>query len=782
MVIQSWALSSRTWHLPTAVAESAQHLWRVLAFIFIALGFTIRLHLLADPIVGWDEGWSTWLAQQDWRTIALRTAADEHPPLHYWFLNLWLLLSGGGAFALRYASVFFGVLTTALLYRTGLSISGPALGTAAALFLTVSAFHVRWSQEIKMYAPAVFLGLLVLYLMMSWVERPTGRHRLGYVIAAIAALLTHYLLALLVGMVGLAGIARLATQGKWRLVLEWVGMHGAVALFVIPWLLFYLSQAIVFQRRAPLTEAHFAWLTMTVLPLGVSALIEQYRAQALFFTIITGLGMLAFLFQQDAKQRWIGATLVTSLTLPLFSIYLGSRIESAFFHPKMAARYLVLFLPFYALLLANGLVAIWRARRWAGLALSVAGLMLLSGPLNVYLQGRANREDSIAALGRFLTAEHQEGDAVLLLADRNWPVFRFYASGTGSWLLVSETWRDPSDEQLRKLWQTLPYPPRRVWLIRNEGSPLVDPQRRVEAWLGRRLPLVEDVSFGSVAVQRFGASKPPQEAIRSNGAEHPRGTMLSFQSIPSRLTSGDVRYFSTYWSVPVEGQLLRVQLLLSAADGQVVWHEPTGHLLMPGHDAESTTILHALAVSALLPSGYYELSAEVEGIDSVREWPLQIIQIRQQVWQPGTDDLQPTLVVLEGRIALTGVHIRQREVKGAQSVEVGLRWRALTPLARSYKLFLHLVDDDGRIWAQRDDPPAGRRYPTIAWLAGESVYGRYLLRLPPETPQGKLSLVVGLYDPTTGQRLLINEATAVRDGSSAVIGQTTVPFSPRSGD
>ena len=161
---------------------------------------------------------------------------------------------------------------------------------------------------------------------------------------------------------------------------------------------------------------------------------------------------------------------------------------------------------------------------------------------------------------------------------------------------------------------------------------------------------------------------------------------------------------------------------------------------------------------------------------------MQIIQIRQQVWQPGTDDLQPTLVVLEGRIALTGVHIRQREVKGAQSVEVGLRWRALTPLARSYKLFLHLVDDDGRIWAQRDDPPAGRRYPTIAWLAGESVYGRYLLRLPPETPQGKLSLVVGLYDPTTGQRLLINEATAVRDGSSAVIGQTTVPFSPRSGD
>ena len=55
----------------------------------LLLAFGLRLYRLVDKPVWWDEGWSVWLARRDFLGIAVRTASDEHPPLHYWLLHLW---------------------------------------------------------------------------------------------------------------------------------------------------------------------------------------------------------------------------------------------------------------------------------------------------------------------------------------------------------------------------------------------------------------------------------------------------------------------------------------------------------------------------------------------------------------------------------------------------------------------------------------------------------------------------------------------------------------------
>ena len=54
------------------------------------LAFGLRLYRLADKNVWWDEGWTLWLSRLDLVQIALRTANDEHPPLHYWLMHFWL--------------------------------------------------------------------------------------------------------------------------------------------------------------------------------------------------------------------------------------------------------------------------------------------------------------------------------------------------------------------------------------------------------------------------------------------------------------------------------------------------------------------------------------------------------------------------------------------------------------------------------------------------------------------------------------------------------------------
>src|SRR5512135_2863909 len=100
-----------------------------IAMAITGLAFFLRVYRLADNNIWWDEGWTIWLSRHDLAWIALRTASDEHPPLHYWLVHFWDLVAGGDAaagaptqvqaFIGRFFSVFFGLLTVALLYRIG---------------------------------------------------------------------------------------------------------------------------------------------------------------------------------------------------------------------------------------------------------------------------------------------------------------------------------------------------------------------------------------------------------------------------------------------------------------------------------------------------------------------------------------------------------------------------------------------------------------------------------------------------------------------------------------
>src|SRR3989304_1790040 len=97
--------------------QSAHPLAFVSAVGVLLLAFLLRVHRLADQTVWWDEGWTIWMGHQSLVTIALRTASDEHPPLHYWLVDFLDDPAGAQAFNGRLLSAFFGGLTIALLCR-----------------------------------------------------------------------------------------------------------------------------------------------------------------------------------------------------------------------------------------------------------------------------------------------------------------------------------------------------------------------------------------------------------------------------------------------------------------------------------------------------------------------------------------------------------------------------------------------------------------------------------------------------------------------------------------
>jgi hypothetical protein len=90
---------------------------------------------------------------------------------------------------------------------------------------------------------------------------------------------------------------------------------------------------------------------------------------------------------------------------------------------------------------------------------------------------------------------------------------------------------------------------------------------------------------------------------------------------------------------------------------------------------------------------------------------------------------------------------------GIEDFELTLYWRVRAVVENDYTVFVHLVDQEGKLWGQGDGVPVGGMYPTSAWLPGQLVEDRHVVQVDPAAPAGSYRVLVGLYDPATLERL-----------------------------
>jgi hypothetical protein len=82
-----------------------------------------------------------------------------------------------------------------------------------------------------------------------------------------------------------------------------------------------------------------------------------------------------------------------------------------------------------------------------------------------------------------------------------------------------------------------------------------------------------------------------------------------------------------------------------------------------------------------------------------------------------------------------------------------LYWQSTDTPPADFTVFTQLIGPDNQVWAQWDNPPQAGRYPTTAWTKNDTVVDRYTLTLNEDAPAGDYRLLVGMYNPTTGERL-----------------------------
>ncbi len=91
-------------------------------------------------------------------------------------------------------------------------------------------------------------------------------------------------------------------------------------------------------------------------------------------------------------------------------------------------------------------------------------------------------------------------------------------------------------------------------------------------------------------------------------------------------------------------------------------------------------------------------------------------------------------------------------IRSTQLLELKLYWQARANLVTDYKVFVHLVDDQGNVVDQRDAFPGENRYPTRIWEQDEKVVDIHDLPLK-QLSAGRYRIVVGMYNPENGERL-----------------------------
>ena len=107
---------------------------------------------------------------------------------------------------------------------------------------------------------------------------------------------------------------------------------------------------------------------------------------------------------------------------------------------------------------------------------------------------------------------------------------------------------------------------------------------------------------------------------------------------------------------------------------------------------------------------------------------------------------------------LVGYTLAITTVSLNEDIPITLVWRASeTTINVNYTVFVQLINDEGIVIAQSDAQPVGGTRPTRGWRAGEYIVDEHRLVFNNNARVGSARFIVGLYDPLTNERLLLDD-------------------------
>lgn len=252
---------------------------RILLAFIVLLGAALRFLLIGAKTVWLDEAFSIWVANHNvWEGWGWLIKVDQHPPLYYSLLSVWQALFGDEQGVVRAFSALASTATLPFMYLATKRITRDEItALLATLILAVAPFHVRFAQEVRMYALLTLLASIAIYCaalylggygtrrltLRDWVSPRRWRRlhdvraAVGLALAQAGVMLTHntatvfFPLALNLAVLGTLLYQR--RTGKYvsiravnspRFGRNWAMIQGVAFLLWLPWAIPFVIQAI----------------------------------------------------------------------------------------------------------------------------------------------------------------------------------------------------------------------------------------------------------------------------------------------------------------------------------------------------------------------------------------------------------------------------------------------------------------------------------------------------------------------------------------------------------
>lgn len=678
-----------------------------------------------------------------------------YAPLNYYFGLIFHFMGAGYATALELALAAGLLLSAASMFWFARDLVGPWGGGVAAVAYLWAPYHLAdaWTRG-ALGELLAFVWFPLLLLAMLRIARGHGRARfvpaLGGALALAGLTLTHNVSLLLIGPVLLAwGVFLLAVEkGDRRGALAGYAVMGllGVALSAVYWLPALAETRLVLAGNTDIGMDGWLWGLVPLRRLLADGWMQNYSiapgavspyplgwAQVVAAGAGAGVGV----------WRWRALNRTARYALPLFAgLALGALLLQ-----WLPARPLWETLPGMLLLLfpfrwqAVAALALAVVTGYAGLAAGVP-----TRAVRPWLGAAVMTVTALALMSSALPglpwrpAVYPTSDEQISDANVNRRTMALYDYGRGLW-------------------------------IREHG----------DFWLFEYMPVdalpVRDRWFVSAGPEGEVADAPALTAQATPGQQRPLERRFTVDSAAPWTMQLHQFYFPG-WQATVDGKRVPVQpvgeLALVGAALPAGKHEVTFRFAATPTRAVGALIslagLGALA-AGLIWLGRWRWLAAGAGAALL----LAAVLLLRAQSEPTALTPQPLAVNFGHQARLAGYSLE--EVRPGGESAVTLNWLALDRPQTDYKVFLHLVDQNGQLWAQHDGEPGYFFSPTTRWQPGEMVDDRHELvwRESETPPPGRYLLFAGLYDPASGQRLAVLDENGQPLGDQTLLAEIDLP-------
>lgn len=745
---------------------------------------------------------------------------------------LFFSLFGSSLLVARIVSIAISIFTIPVLYFVGKRIFSPPVGLMAAALLAFDLQAITWGGRARMYPLLQLFVLLSLFFFYEGVVKAessrAAKYRWLFSLSFMGAIFSHLeaillFLAFIVVALLRRGPRMIVREGLfWDFLLSFGGVSLALGMWwasqnvpgliplwpeeaVSPFLRFSwgLRNWGLFRRffleHLPLTLLFLVgFLYLLILALrgsrrpGSSFEEEKWGLAFLYILFLVAAGQIIFLL----GPAWGDEPRYLFFLLPLFFLAASETFHQAVLFFESLSRRLF---PRW------GEVGGSPANSWAMLMAVTLSVVVMAWP---YLSRgvQFKQEWGYDLAFGYVGERWQEGDVVATVA----PLACWVTLGHCDYFVNQKPYETYALERegvlvgavsglpvvlTRRGMEEILQRHSRVWFIVDEGRLRTRYSPAFVQLIWDRMDLVANERGALVFLSPVEQAPSAHRSLEVNLGD--KFALLGYDLSAERPRPSEELALTLYWQgieyANYFGQDYTVFVHLVDKEG-VVWAQsdsPPVEGLFPTSRWRETEIVipdrRDIRLPDTLPSGRYRLEVGMYLLAPGERLPvlnekgepvgdsvtLDYIKLLSDEEETATPE-NPLKADLGDEVALLGYDLESPTVTAGDSLLLTLYWQAQREIDNDYTVFIHLVDGEGKIWAQADNQPEGGFYSTSFWEEGEMVRDEHELRLPADMSEGEYELRVGMYLLETMERLMVVDSAQEVEGDMILVGTVRV--------